>query len=73
MWCNVNFESIFTAINNTKKQRKFKNYVFEKFFAAKTFGMDFRFPEITETSSAHWFEINCSVHISLHIFENIPL
>ena len=23
MWCNVNFESVFTALNNTKKQRNF--------------------------------------------------
>ena len=23
IWCNVNFESVFIAINNTKKQRKF--------------------------------------------------
>ena len=23
IWCNVNFVSVFTALNNTKKQRKF--------------------------------------------------
>ena len=32
IWCNVNFVSIFTALNNTKKQRKFNNTPYRENF-----------------------------------------
>ena len=30
IWCNVTFESVFTALNNTKKQRKFNIMPYEE-------------------------------------------
>ena len=34
MWCNVNFVSVFTALNNTKKQRQFNITPYGKIFIA---------------------------------------
>ena len=37
IWCNVNFVSVFTALNNTKKERKFNITPYGEIFHQLTY------------------------------------